>query len=172
MQAPLIRVDSFSSTRYPRVLDSFKFVEYMTNNATQTDVNGLSTIASRHVMQAFLRHWGLLLLGLLLSFQVFARSPSPLDGIAVSQLPLEAQQTLVLIKQGGPFPYAKDGVVFGNYEGLLPKQKRGYYHEFTVRTPRSRNRGARRIIAGGAATSSGEYYYTDNHYASFRRIQE
>ena len=144
----------------------------MTNNATQLHLNGPSDVADWRASPAFLRHWALLLLGLLLSFQVFARGPSALDGIAVSQLPAEAQQTLVLIKQGGPFPYPKDGVVFGNYEGLLPKQKRGYYHEFTVKTPRARNRGARRIIAGGAASSSGEYYYTDNHYASFRRIQE
>lgn len=144
----------------------------MTKNATQLDVNGQSAVAGRRVLPAFLRQWRLLLVGLLLSFHVFARASSPLDGIAVSQLPPEAQQTLALIKQGGPFPYAKDGVVFGNYEGLLPKQKRGYYHEFTVKTPRARNRGGRRIIAGGSATSSGEYYYTDNHYASFRRIQE
>nr|WP_228124739.1 ribonuclease [Glaciimonas soli] len=104
--------------------------------------------------------------------QVLARSASPSDTISVDQLPPQAQQTLMLIKQGGPFPYAKDGAVFGNYEGLLPKQKRGYYHEFTVKTPRSRNRGARRIISGGAIGSSGEYYYTDNHYETFRRIQE
>jgi len=79
---------------------------------------------------------------------------------------------LKLIKQGGPFPYAKDGVVFGNYEGFLPRQGRGYYHEFTVVTPRARNRGARRIIAGGNAQTSGEYFYTKDHYRTFQRIKE
>lgn len=77
-----------------------------------------------------------------------------------------------MIKRGGPFPYAKDGVVFGNYEGVLPRQKRGYYHEYTVKTPRARNRGARRIISGGDPAASGEYYYTDDHYVTFMRIQE
>ncbi|WP_061946369.1 ribonuclease [Collimonas pratensis] len=119
-----------------------------------------------------LRNGILLLLGLLLSFQVFARESLPQDMVALDQLPPEAQTALVLIKQGGPFPYAKDGAIFGNYEGALPKQRRGYYHEYTVKTPRARNRGARRIIAGGNPQSSGEYYYTDNHYQTFRRIQE
>lgn len=123
-----------------------------------------------------LRNGMLLLLGLLFSFQVFAGEPTQetpsQDVISVNQLPREAQASLILIKQGGPFPYAKDGVIFGNYEGMLPKQRRGYYHEFTVKTPYARNRGARRIIAGGNPQTSGEYYYTDNHYQSFRRIQE
>lgn len=88
--------------------------------------------------------------------------------IAVDQLPGEARATLRLIKVGGPFPYARDGVVFSNREKILPPKKRGYYHEFTVPTPRARDRGARRIISGGAE----EYYYTDDHYASFRRIKE
>ena len=91
------------------------------------------------------------------------------DGMAtvrVSQLPAEARQTLALIDEGGPFPYARDGVVFGNFEGLLPRQKRGYYHEYTVRTPGSRDRGARRIVTG----QGGEIYYTDDHYNSFRAV--
>ncbi|MDV9178461.1 ribonuclease [Streptomyces sp. W16] len=86
--------------------------------------------------------------------------------VKASQLPAEAQQTLTLIDRGGPFPYAKDGVVFGNYEKLLPEQKRGYYHEYTVRTPGSRDRGARRIVTG----QGGEIYYTDDHYKSFRTV--
>ena len=94
------------------------------------------------------------------------------DDVALAQLPPEAQQTLILIKQGGPYPYAKDGVVFGNYEGVLPRQKRGYYHEFTVKTPKARNRGARRIISGGNPQTSGEYYYTKDHYQTFQRIRE
>ena len=92
--------------------------------------------------------------------------------ILLSELPPEARHTLRLIRQGGPFPYEKDGSVFGNYERLLPKQKRGYYREFTVKTPGARNRGARRIVAGGEAGAPREYFYTDDHYASFRRIQE
>ncbi|MBK6019088.1 ribonuclease domain-containing protein [Streptomyces sp. MBT53] len=86
--------------------------------------------------------------------------------VKASQLPAEARQTLTLIDRGGPFPYAKDGVVFGNYEKLLPAQKRGYYHEYTVRTPGSRDRGARRIVTG----QGGEIYYTDDHYKSFRTV--
>ncbi|MFF4508592.1 ribonuclease domain-containing protein [Streptomyces sp. NPDC001401] len=95
--------------------------------------------------------------------------PARADGMAtvrVSQLPTEARQTLALIDKGGPFPYARDGVVFGNFEGLLPEQKRGYYHEYTVRTPGSRDRGARRIVTG----QGGEIYYTDDHYNSFRAV--
>jgi ribonuclease T1 len=109
---------------------------------------------------------------LLLSCNVFARTLGYLDVIAVSDLPKEAQVTLLLIKCGGPFPYAQDSAIFGNYEGVLPKQKRGYYHEFTVKTPGVRNRGARRIIVGGEPVTSREYYYTDNHYATFKRIKE
>lgn len=119
-----------------------------------------------------LKNWIFFLAALLLSFSVFAKGPTQLDVIAVADLPGEAQKTLVLIKQGGPFPYAKDGVVFGNYEGVLPKQKRGYYHEFTVKTPGARNRGARRIIVGGDLVPSRDYFYTDDHYATFKRIKE
>ena len=90
-------------------------------------------------------------------------------------LPPQAQQTLALIRQGGPFPYRKDGTVFGNRERLLPPRPRGYYTEYTVPTPGSRDRGARRIVAGKGSTgdpaTSGEYYYTDDHYQSFRRIR-
>ena len=88
--------------------------------------------------------------------------------IGVAELPKEARATLALIKAGGPLPYARDGVAFGNREGRLPKRERGYYREFTVKTPGSRDRGARRIVAGGA----GEYYYSDDHYQTFRRIVE
>jgi guanyl-specific ribonuclease Sa len=84
-------------------------------------------------------------------------------------LPPEARDTLALIARGGPFPHAQDGAVFGNYEGLLPKQSRGYYHEYTVETPGARNRGARRIITGG--TPPVVWYYSDDHYRSFRRLE-
>ncbi|MDB5765626.1 MAG: hypothetical protein JWQ61_440 [Collimonas fungivorans] len=144
----------------------------MKSHATRRHFPGLSSDFAAAIAVAILRNGVLLLLGLLLSFQVFARESLSQDVVSLGQLPQEAQATLVLIKQGGPFPYAKDGVVFGNYEGMLPRQRRGYYHEFTVKTPRARNRGARRIIAGGNPQTSGEYYYTDNHYQTFRRIQE
>lgn len=91
--------------------------------------------------------------------------------ILVSELPKEAQATLALILKGGPYPYEKDGTVFGNREGLLPKQRRGYYTEYTVRTPKVNHRGARRIVAGGAAGRLVEFYYTDDHYQSFKRIK-
>lgn len=119
-----------------------------------------------------LKNWIFFVAALLFSFAVFAKGPVPLEEVPVSKLPREAKHTLALIKQGGPFPYAKDGAVFGNYEGVLSKRKRGYYHEFTVNTPGMRNRGARRIITGGEPASSGEYYYTDDHYATFKRIKE
>lgn len=94
----------------------------------------------------------------------------PLSGlpwIAVGDLPAEAQHELELIDAGGPFGYpGKDGSTFGNFEGILPDQQRGYYREYTVDTPGSDDRGARRIITG----RSGEYYYTDDHYESFSRI--
>jgi len=88
--------------------------------------------------------------------------------VSVAQLPPEAQETIALIRHNGPFPYAKDGAIFGNREGQLPRQKRGYYREYTVKTPGVRTRGARRIIAG----QRGELYYTDDHYNHFRLIRE
>ena len=94
-----------------------------------------------------------------------------LPDVAVSQLPAEAQSTLVLIRHGGPFPYSRDGVAFGNRERLLPPRPRGYYHEYTVKTPGASTRGARRIICGGELESIDECYYTGDHYQSFRRIR-
>jgi len=98
------------------------------------------------------------------------------DVISIRALPPEAQRVLVLIQQGGPFPHKKDGVTFFNRERLLPSQARGYYTEYTVPTPGARNRGARRIVAGRGASgnpaTSGEYWYTSDHYSSFQRIQE
>jgi ribonuclease T1 len=91
--------------------------------------------------------------------------------VALAELPPEAQQTERLIRAGGPFPYSKDGVTFGNRERLLPRRERGYYREYTVPTPGSRNRGARRIVCGGTPPVKPEVcYYTEDHYASFRRI--
>jgi ribonuclease T1 len=124
------------------------------------------------VLNRYLKIWLTFCIVSVLSFNAFARDSTFVGTISVAGLPKEARQTLALIQQGGPFPYAKDGSVFGNYESLLPKQKRGYYHEFTVKTPRARNRGARRIVVGGNVATSREYYYTDNHYATFKRITE
>jgi ribonuclease T1 len=84
-------------------------------------------------------------------------------------LPPEAVATLEAIERGGPYPYDRDGSVFQNRERLLPQQPRGYYREYTVVTPGSRDRGARRIVAGGQPPDV--YYYTDDHYRSFRRVE-
>jgi ribonuclease T1 len=93
---------------------------------------------------------------------------APVVDVEVATLPPEARATLSLIHKGGPYPYAKDGAVFGNREGVLPRQKHGYYREYTVKTPHVRTRGARRIIAG----SGGDLYYTEDHYNHFSRIRE
>ena len=88
--------------------------------------------------------------------------------VPVAQLPREARETLGLIRKGGPFPYERDGIVFGNFEKRLPLRERGYYREYTVPTPGVRSRGVRRLVAG----RGGEIYYTDDHYRSFRRVRE
>jgi ribonuclease T1 len=91
--------------------------------------------------------------------------------IALTDLPKQGQTTYELIKQGGPFPYEKDGVVFGNRERQLAQQKRGYYREYTVKTPASRDRGALRIVCGGLQPKTPDAcFYTSDHYASFKKI--
>ncbi|WP_301276698.1 ribonuclease domain-containing protein [Dechloromonas sp.] len=124
-----------------------------------------------------MKTWLRMLLALWLTFvslaggtaHAFERGSAPAVGTVLLQdLPREAHQTLTLIKAGGPFPYARDGIVFGNFEKLLPKRPRGHYREYTVKTPWRKDRGPRRIVAG----AEGEYYYTDDHYESFRRIRE
>jgi ribonuclease T1 len=95
-----------------------------------------------------------------------AREQGPQSVVHVTELPPEARSTLQLIERGGPFPYRKDGSEFSNRERRLPLRARGYYREYTVSTPGERDRGARRIIAGGG----GERYYSADHYRSFRRI--
>ena len=95
------------------------------------------------------------------------------EAIRIEQLPPQGRQTYALIRQGGPFPFEKDGTVFGNRERLLPQHKRGYYREYTVRTPGARTRGARRIVCGGLQPRTPDAcYYTSDHYASFREIIE
>ena len=104
------------------------------------------------------------------------REAPQVDEVALGALPQEARDTLALIRKGGPFPYRKDGATFGNFEKRLPLRTRGYYLEYTVPTPGARDRGARRIVAGRGATgdvrTSGEYYYSGDHYRTFRRIRE
>ncbi|MFK0004386.1 ribonuclease domain-containing protein [Paenarthrobacter sp. NPDC090522] len=95
-------------------------------------------------------------------------NPSGLPAVNASQLPKEARQTLALIAKGGPYPYDRDGVNFGNFEGLLPKKSSGFYQEYTVATPGESDRGARRIIAGKDRAK----YYTPDHYESFKFIVE
>lgn len=90
--------------------------------------------------------------------------------VAVSELPRQGVQTYELIHQGGPFAHEKDGSVFGNRERLLPAHTRGYYREYTVKTPGLSHRGAKRIVCGGQARSPDACYYTADHYASFRKI--
>ena len=90
--------------------------------------------------------------------------------VAAKALPPEARDTLALIHQGGPFPHRRDGITFQNREGRLPEAQRGFYREYTVTTPGSRDRGARRIVTGGRPPSV--FYYSDDHYRSFRRIQD
>ncbi len=100
-----------------------------------------------------------------------APTPTPAwaEGFATlteAELPPEGRRTLRLIDDGGPFPYDKDGTTFGNFERILPRQQRGYYREYTVRTPGERDRGARRIVTG----RGGEFYYTDDHYETFKAV--
>ena len=115
----------------------------------------------------------LLLASVFVSAPAGARARAPADSaatVSVSELPPEGADTYRLILRGGPFPYEKDGVVFGNRERRLPSQKRGYYHEYTVPTPGAYNRGTQRIVCGGHRKAPETCYFTADHYASFRRI--
>ena len=122
-----------------------------------------------------LRRWTLAAVGLVLlactnvvHSRSIAEEPTP-GRITLGELPPEGRQTYQLILQGGPFPYEKDGSVFGNREKQLPRQARGFYREYTVRTPGAKDRGARRIVCGGDQPRKPEAcYYTADHYASFR----
>jgi len=116
----------------------------------------------------------LLLVGLAFNAPVQARETGLATGMAavpLAELPKPARETYRLIQLGGPFPYEKDGTVFGNRERLLPAEKRGYYREYTVTTPGARTRGVQRIVCGGAPRAPDACYYTADHYTSFRRIE-
>jgi ribonuclease T1 len=104
----------------------------------------------------------------LAAFGCAGGEPPALPEVRLEQLPPQVASTLELIKRGGPFPYRRDGAVFGNRERRLPAREQGYYREYTVPTPGAKDRGARRIVAGRGS----EYYYTDDHYDSFRRIRD
>lgn len=99
-------------------------------------------------------------------------SPDALPEITLRELPPQGRDLLALIRAGGPFPHERDGVVFGNRERILPAKPRGHYHEYTVRTPGERSRGARRIVCGGPKATPDVCYYSADHYQSFARIRE
>ncbi len=106
-----------------------------------------------------------------------ASGASAANDIHLADLPKEGRATHALILKGGPYPYPKDGVTFGNFEGNLPKKPRGYYHEFTVPTPGAKNRGARRIVCGAEArewrnNAPAACWYTGDHYQTFQKIKD
>jgi ribonuclease T1 len=123
------------------------------------------------------QRWMPVLLGLMLSICTFLVQASPATEaqtsptLSVTDLPREGQEMYQLIRKGGPFPHEKDGTVFGNRERILPRETRGFYREYTVRTPGVKHRGARRIVCGGQIPRNPQTcYYTQDHYASFRMI--
>ena len=116
---------------------------------------------------------GLAITGLVFSGSVLAKGAEltgVISAIAVAELPAQGKEIYALIHRGGPFAHEKDGTVFGNRERLLPLEKRGFYHEYTVSTPGAKTRGAKRIVCGGQAKAPEICYYTADHYASFRKI--
>ncbi len=121
---------------------------------------------------------GFLSLGLMLTGTNLVHGKGPGSGavsetIALAQLPAQGQEMMKKIEAGGPFNYDKDGAVFGNRERILPAGNRGFYREYTVKTPGERTRGARRIVCGGVKpTATDACYYTNDHYASFRKIAQ
>lgn len=135
---------------------------------------GLQFQGRRAGLTRFVRGAAALLLGLSLLAPVAQARESQPDGlptVELSALPAQARDTHALVLSGGPFPFAKDGTVFGNRERQLPKRARGFYREYTVQTPGSRDRGARRLVCGGKPpTQPTACYYTEDHYASFRRV--
>jgi ribonuclease T1 len=137
------------------------------------------SVPSGSMLRRAMHKWGVTVVvasGLAAGAAVLARTPAAPAGlpqVAMATLPAEAQATHRRILNGGPFPYEKDGSVFGNRERLLPPRARGHYREYTVETPGARNRGARRIVCGGSPPNRPETcYFTGDHYASFSRIAQ
>lgn len=147
--------------------------------ATATTVSR-STTPERRFHAVVVRVWALAVMGLVLGLGGLSQSVEARPGfdeigaIRAADLPVEGREVLAAIRAGGPFASRRDGIMFGNREGVLPRRARGYYAEYTVPTPGARNRGARRIVAGRGRTgdfrTSDEYYYTNDHYETFRRI--
>ena len=129
----------------------------------------LALVRTRAASAALLVLCGTALTAFSLQAREYAAERNAVDA---ARLPVEARDVLDRVRAGGPFRYERDGVSFGNRERLLPDRKRGYYHEYTVETPGVRTRGPRRIVCGGPRTTPEVCYYTDDHYASFRRIRE
>ena len=121
---------------------------------------------------------GFLFFGFMLAGTILVHAKGPVMGtvsetISLAQLPTQGQDMMKKIEAGGPFKYDKDGAAFGNRERILPAKNRGFYREYTVKTPGERTRGARRIVCGGVRpTATDACYYSDDHYASFRRIAQ
>ena len=113
----------------------------------------------------------LIVVAMLAGGAVARTTPETLVEVALADLPPEAREVYTLVGKGGPFPFDRDGVVFGNLEKLLPGKPRGYYHEYTIRTPGVKSRGGRRLVCGGKKTAPDACYYTDDHYRSFRKIR-
>jgi ribonuclease T1 len=154
--------------------DVVKNVDEATVQRTRTQA-AAGRPGRRPVGHGFLRMVTLAAVTSLAAFAPTSLQARPAPGLAadvsLASLPPEARRTDQLIHSGGPFPYLKDGVVFGNYEKRLERHPRGYYHEYTVPTPGARNRGARRIICGGnPPTEPDACFYTEDHYNSFHRI--
>lgn len=134
-------------------------------------LNALASIARRSVMVCVASASVMLAPGLAQARGGVFFGDTPDTTVALVDLPVQGRKTYALILDGGPFAHEKDGVVFGNRERILPRQKRGYYREYTVKTPGSRDRGARRIVCGGQVpTVPDTCYYTSDHYNSFRKI--
>ena len=131
-----------------------------------------TTLRHRRPLAAIAARFAMLLLMAGVACGAFARDVPPLADVRLSELPKEAQHMYALIREGGPFRYSRDGVAFGNREKLLPSKPRGYYREYTVRTPGAKDRGARRMVCGGPKTAPDACFYSDDHYNSFRRIRQ
>jgi len=140
-------------------------------NAPTTVVTAMAAVVRRSALLLALA--AVLVAGAVAVGPADARQSAPaLPEVALADLPPQARDVHAQIRRGGPFAYERDGVTFGNRERILPAAPRGFYHEYTVRTPGTKSRGARRIVCGGPKTAPDACYWTDDHYSSFSRIRE